>query len=226
MSMKRIDPEILVHFERFSRVPLSKLHRLANAMSVSRFDRHERIYSRRERSRKLYLLLKGVARLSGVNRSGEFELTALISPGEMFGVSAVLPDNINRFQCDAYTECEVAIIDAQQFVNILLNTPLNDFQIVIGMLLSNMEQIFAINRAMFRLPVGDRLRTVLDYLAGKFGTPDARGTVVDLPVTHQDLADLVGATRPVITMQLRELERKGIVIKRRRRLFIAARKLI
>ena len=48
---------------------------------------------------------------------------------------------------------------------------------------------------------------------------------MNLPLTHQDLADLVGATRPIITLQLRDLERDGAIIRERRRLVLVPNRL-
>ena len=48
---------------------------------------------------------------------------------------------------------------------------------------------------------------------------------MNLPLTHQDLADLVGATRPIITLQLRDLERDGAMIRERRRLVLVPNRL-
>ena len=50
-------------------------------MSVWRFERQERIYVRSEPSRNFYVLLRGVAKLSGMNKMNELVLMALLAPG-------------------------------------------------------------------------------------------------------------------------------------------------
>ena len=78
---------------------------------------------------------------------------------------------------------------------------------------------------MLRLPVRDRLLTAFAELGSKLGTPDERGTVLNVPLTHQDLADLIGATRPIITLHLKDLERDGAIVRERRRLILVPEKL-
>jgi CRP-like cAMP-binding protein len=78
---------------------------------------------------------------------------------------------------------------------------------------------------MLRLDVRDRLLTAFAELGSKFGAPDERGFLLNIPLTHQDLADLVGATRPMITLQLRDLERKGAIIRERRQLILVPHRL-
>jgi CRP-like cAMP-binding protein len=150
---------------------------------------------------------------------------ALIPPGETFGISALLPEAAHQFQCDAFTDCAVARIGPQQFVDIMLGVPLIDFQTVMVMLASRSRELMTRYSMMLRLPVRDRLLTALAELGSKLGTQNERGILLKVPLTHQDLADLVGATRPIITLQLRDLERDGAIIREGRHLILVPDKL-
>jgi CRP/FNR family transcriptional regulator, cyclic AMP receptor protein len=225
VPVNRADIDMLLRFPRFADLPQAKLGRLAAAISVWRFQRRERIYAQQEPSTNLYILLRGVAKLSGYNKDRHLVLMALIPPGEVFGVSALLPESTHQFQCDAFTDCLVGRIDPQQFVDIMLGVPFVDFQTVLGMLASRSREVMTRYSMMLRLPVRDRLLTAFAELASKVGLPHKRGTLLNVPLTHQDLADLIGATRPIITLQLRDLERDGAIIRERRRLVLNGEKL-
>jgi CRP/FNR family transcriptional regulator, cyclic AMP receptor protein len=221
----RVNPETLRRFQRFASLPQPKLSSLSSAMSAWAFERRERIYVRGQQSRDLYILLRGVARLKGLNKADEPVLTALISPGEMFGISAVLPETLHRFECDAFTDCIVARIEPQRFVEVMLGAPLSDFQTVMGMLVSGLQELLTRYSMMLRLAVKDRLLTAFAELSSKFGTKHERGTLLNVPLTHQDLADLVGASRPIITLQLRDLERDGAIVREDRHLVLVPDRL-
>jgi CRP/FNR family transcriptional regulator len=223
--MNPVDTLALSRFSRFTNVHRARLMRLAAAASVWRFQRRERIYAQGETSKSLYILLRGVARLSGHNKAQELVLMTLISPGDLFGVSALLAEGVHQFQCDAFTDCIVARIDPQQFLDIMLGITLGDFQPLMSILVSPARELMARYSMMLRLPVRDRLLTAFAELGSKLGTPDERGTVLNVPLTHQDLADLIGATRPIITLQLKDLERDGAIIRDNRRLILVPEKL-
>jgi CRP/FNR family transcriptional regulator, cyclic AMP receptor protein len=225
VPVTRVDPETLSRFKRFADLPRPKLRRLAIAMTICTFERRERIYSQREDSKNLYILLGGVAKLSGLNRADQPVLMALVSPGEMFGISAVLPVPVHRFYCDAFTDCMVAKIEPRQFVEILLGASLNEFQTVMGMLVSGIEDLLTRHSMMLRLAVKDRLLAAFAELGSKFGSTHEKGTLLNLPLTHKDLADLVGATRPIVTLQLKDLERNGAIFREHRRLVLVPEKL-
>jgi CRP/FNR family transcriptional regulator, cyclic AMP receptor protein len=221
----RMDAQTLSRFQRFANLPQPKLRGLVSAMSAWRFDPRERIYVRREPSKNLYVLLRGVAKLSGLNKANELVLMALVGPGDVFGISALTPESVHQFQCDAFTDCTVAAIEPQAFVEIMLGALLTDFQMVMSMLVSPLQDLLTRYSMMLRLAVKDRLLTAFAELGSKFGTRHERGTLLNLPLTHQDLADLVGATRPIITLQLRDLERDGAIIRERRRLVLVPNRL-
>ena len=59
--------------------------------------------------------------------------------------------------------------------------------------------------------VEGRLTLLLWHLAGNWGRVTPRGTLVPLPLTHELMADLIGARRPSVTTALTQMERDGSV---------------
>ncbi len=62
--------------------------------------------------------------------------------------------------------------------------------------------------------VDDRLLLMLWHLAERWGRVHADGVVVPLPLSHQRLADLVGAHRQSVTTAMGELTRSGAISRR------------
>lgn len=56
-----------------------------------------------------------------------------------------------------------------------------------------------------------RLRRILLWMANKFGREVEIGRVIELRLTHQDLAEIVGATRVSITKTINKLEQEGFL---------------
>jgi CRP-like cAMP-binding protein len=59
--------------------------------------------------------------------------------------------------------------------------------------------------------VDDRLLLTLWHLAERWGRVRPEGIAVRLPLSHQRLADLVGAHRPSVTIAMGDLVRAGAV---------------
>ncbi|MGI8713954.1 MAG: Crp/Fnr family transcriptional regulator [Solirubrobacteraceae bacterium] len=62
--------------------------------------------------------------------------------------------------------------------------------------------------------VDDRLQLTLWHLAERWGRVLPEGIAVPLPLSHQRLADLVGAHRPAVTSAMGELTRSGAISRR------------
>jgi CRP/FNR family cyclic AMP-dependent transcriptional regulator len=62
--------------------------------------------------------------------------------------------------------------------------------------------------------VEDRLVLTLWHLAERWGRVGPEGVIVPLPLSHQRLADLVGAHRPSVTTAMGALARSGVVSRR------------
>ncbi len=61
-----------------------------------------------------------------------------------------------------------------------------------------------------------RLRQILYWLSYKFGQETEQGRLIALRLTHQDLAELVGATRVTITKTINQLEQEHFLTRPQR----------
>jgi len=61
---------------------------------------------------------------------------------------------------------------------------------------------------------------ILLELSETFGMRDRRGVRLTVPARHQDLAELVGASRPRVTEHLASFEHKHLIVRDRGQLFV------
>lgn len=68
--------------------------------------------------------------------------------------------------------------------------------------------------------VYQRLRKILLWLSFKFGQEIEIGKIIDLRLTHQELSEIVGATRVTITKLVNQLEQEGFLSRPGRNMII------
>ena len=73
-----------------------------------------------------------------------------------------------------------------------------------------------VEHLVFR-PVPSRVAGILLELAEDFGRQEPHGLVIDLAISQEELATLVGASRQTVNVSLRELERDGVIRRDGRR---------
>ena len=59
--------------------------------------------------------------------------------------------------------------------------------------------------------VASRLARVLVKFSQQYGVPTDRGVRIDLPVTHQDLANMIGTARETVSRNMARFRQKGYV---------------
>ena len=128
--------------------------------------------------------------------SGEYELDAV--PFDAVSVLAIPADNIRR------------ILDTQPRLGRALAV------LSLARARSYRERLYE----MTAIPVPVRLSRALYMLARRFGKRDSRGTVISLRVTHQDLADYIGAARETVTLFLSQFKKDGLVKTNVRKIII------
>lgn len=75
------------------------------------------------------------------------------------------------------------------------------------------------------LDLRERLVCTLLQLCSNFGVIESRGTLLRVSLSHKDLADLVGASRPRVTEHLAELEREHLLIRQGRQWIVRSDKI-
>jgi CRP-like cAMP-binding protein len=60
-------------------------------------------------------------------------------------------------------------------------------------------------------PATSRVTAALIMLAGRFGEIQDTRIIIQLPLTHQDIANLVGMTRETTSIEMEKLVKKGVV---------------
>jgi CRP/FNR family transcriptional regulator, cyclic AMP receptor protein len=220
-----LDPKAMKRLRTLSWMSLEQLERLVAGAEALRIRRPNTIFSEGQSSNRVYIMLSGVAKLSILNREDRV-LVGLVGPGEVFGVSSLLPNAIRPFRCDAFTDCTVAIVQPEVFVETTLGIQRELLSRVLDVTVGRWWMMLVRYANFVGLGLRERLAGALLEVGNKFGVEDARGVLLTLKLTHEDLADLVGASRQRTTVQLKEFENEQALIRDGRRMIIVPHKLL
>ncbi|HZC45921.1 MAG TPA: Crp/Fnr family transcriptional regulator [Candidatus Acidoferrum sp.] len=219
-----VDPKSLTRLKSLSWMRDEQAARLAAAAVPLKVRREDAIFREGEASSHVYVLLSGVAKLCYVNRNQRV-LVGFVGPGEVFGLSSLLPQTTRPFRCEAYSDCTVAVVKPEVFVDSVLGVPLERLSLILDVTVGRWWGMVVRYANFVGLGLRERLAGALLELAEKFGVRDSRGTLLTIKLTHADLAELVGASRQRTTEQLNDFEREGVITREGRRLIIVPEKL-
>lgn len=179
-----------------------------------RFARGERVYSAGDRPEFLYLLEAGHVRLVALDEGGTERILNVFKPGDVFGEILFSVDR-RPFDAVAVDEARVGIMSRATFLEFLQSSPLcgmNFIRLVSDRLFSAERDLAALSRTWTK----PRLVHLLQKLADNLGERTPQGTLITLPVTHEALASMIGASRVRVTSYLNQLRREGLLAKQGR----------
>ena len=87
-------------------------------------------------------------------------------------------------------------------------------------MLLHIQQAEEILNILHRKPVSLRLWQFLVWLSQKFGRDVAQGRLIELGVTHQEMAEVLNTTRVSVTRMLQQFEEEGMLVRHDRRMVL------
>ena len=165
--------EVQSLFKLFPALDPDKIERLAAEMSLVRFKRGDRILVDLQPPTDIFLVLKGAIAVNWQRDSRHQVLVTVLAPGEIFGVSSLLPEMAQGLKGHAFTNSLLATIDSTRLLDIVLGVQLGAFKSAVEMTLGwSVETLMRYIR-MYHLSPRDRLVIALSEMGAKFGVRDS-----------------------------------------------------
>jgi CRP-like cAMP-binding protein len=221
----RSNLDLMKHLGSLQWLSAAQQKRLAGALVVGNVERGGGIFRDKGVMENTYILLSGIARIAHVHAGGRQVLVALIGPGVIPHLPA-LPAEVSRhFVCEAVNACRVGKLPTQAFIDIILRVQSTDFIKLMDMMVGRLGRLIGRYPSFIGLDLEHRIAVALLELGSEFGTRDARGILLTLPLTRSDLGNLVGASRQKISQYLVDFEHRAMIIRQGRQLVLVTPKL-
>lgn len=172
--------------------------------------RKEVLYLPGDAGDRIYLLKRGVVKISTLTDDGKEIILALLRPGEVFGEESVLEDAPRDHMAEAYEDALICVITRQDFMGILRAHPEMAFKVtkLVGFRLRTLRN--RVEGLLFKGAPARLAQTLLD-LARDHGVKDDDGVLLPLRLSQQDLANLIGVTRESVNLALADFRSRGLV---------------
>ena len=197
---------------------------LSGALAVANFKRPQIILRAAALACDAHILLKGIARITCQNARGERVTIALLPPGPIPDFPSV-PFSRFDFRCEAYNECRVGSLSWNDFQGITVQSSESAFRKFHQNDVQQWYRLLLRSSSFLNLDLHQRVAITLLELASDFGIEESRGTLLTASFSHQDIAELVGASRPRVTEHLAKMEREQRVIRQGRQLIVCIDKI-
>ncbi|MEL7036325.1 MAG: Crp/Fnr family transcriptional regulator [Cyanobacteria bacterium J06592_8] len=153
----------------------------------------------------LWKIETGIVRTVTWNEEGNQISLGYWGTGDVIGQPL---SRLDPFQIECLTPVSVTLIPPQQWSQEL------------DSILSHIQQAQELHSIVQTQSTDLKVLNFLHWLGKKFGIETESGLLIDVRLTHIEIADVIGITRVSVTRMMQKLERRGIIHRPRRHCII------
>lgn len=191
--------------------------RAAHLGRRTRYDKGATIYRQGELGFTFYFLLSGRVQVSIFQRDGAEFILEVMGRWSMFGESPAIDGYPRIATAIAVEDSELLEFDIRVIEGAIPSHP--ELALSLMRVIALKQRILASRIQYLALPKPEmRIGELLVRLSDLYGEKHDDGTLITIPLTHEQIAAMTGATRVTVTRALKRLAEIGAIEIRQRRI--------
>ncbi len=195
------------------------------------FPRGSLLFRESQPARGVYVLCEGRAKVSISSLDGKTLVLRIAEPGELLGVNAALSGQPYETTVETLERCRIDFISREDLLKLLERDP----KACLGVAQALSQELSGVvehtRLLLLSQSAAEKLARLLIRWCDENGKRTANGIRINLGLTHEEMAQMICASRETVTRLLADLKRKQIVslsgnailVRNRKALELAAR---
>lgn len=164
-------------------------------------------------------LKKGYVRVFVDSKDGEELTYTIFKSGEIFPITWSFDEIENIHSFEALTDIELYRCSRNTFIAFLKTNPDVLFHITQVIVARYHGYLLRMEHLVFG-NAKKQIASILSVLAERYGEETKGEIVIPIPLTHKDIASMVGLARETASIEIEKLEKKGILVFRKHILIV------
>lgn len=175
------------------------------------FAAGQNIFCEGEPAANVYVIGKGHVKISRSSPLGKVVTVSIRRAGDVIGIAEVLGGMERSCSAETIENCALWKMEKGKFIEMLHSRPALAVKVatMMGNRLRESENMFS---NMVALEVDRRLACLIVNLADRFGVSSAKGIKIDISLTQEELATMIGSCRQTVTMTLQKFKDSGLLV--------------
>lgn len=174
-----------------------------------RIAKHQTVYTCGNAAETVYFIESGQVKLLMLSPEGKECLLAIHTDGDTFGELCLAGSGVRQETAMAMEDTRAMRIPCSSFFRHLnQNSLVEGFVHYLAARVGEQQRVIA---NLITVNSEHRLGETLLFLARKLGQPDPRRTRIEKKITHEELSEMVGTTRPRITTFMLQFRALGLI---------------
>jgi len=197
-------------------VPSEIIDELINDNIVSRYTRRFRLFLQGAPADVLMIIINGLVKVHCAQPDGRRFLVELAGPGDIIGYVDRLDfkgRHCQAFEAQALTNCAVALVSRQRILKLLADSNHAALISLFERLNTFWGSVVHRYASLMTLSYRERLEAMLSEVAARFGVKETRGTLLTLELGHDDWAEMIGSSRPMVSRLIAEMVQNRVLAR-------------
>lgn len=201
---------VLANAALLSSLSPDELQTLVKCTARKRLRAGELLFTEGEPCHGLHIIARGRVRIFKTSAAGREQVLAISGPGESVAELPVFDGGAYPASAVALDDTQIAFIAQRDFQSYCMDHPKVALKMlaVVG---ARLRRLVSIIEELSFTTVRQRLIAALVRLAKSEGVPTPGGIELQLPATHQELANQLGTVREIISRNLMRLQAEGLI---------------
>ena len=206
------------HADKFKDQLRNSLQRETLNSSAVKIARLTNVYSRGDKDENVYFIERGQIKLLILSSKGKECILAIHTTGDIFGELCLSGLGARVETATAMKQTMVKQIPSSQFfARLSRDSLLEGFVSYLAVRIADQQQVIA---NLVTVDSEQRLGQTLLQLARTMGKKDPRSIRIELRISHEELSEMVGTTRPRISLFMQRFHNLGLIETNRDRFLI------
>ncbi|MBP1310896.1 Crp/Fnr family transcriptional regulator [Paenibacillus sp. FSL H7-0442] len=218
--------QYLSQFNLLHSLSLEDLIEMDQMTSITTIPKRNFIQTPETFSEGLYFVKKGKVRLYKLNADGKQFTLDILREGNVFGEMDMISLGTREMYIETIEECDICRMDKDRFEHFLIEHP----RFMMNMIKVLSDRISGMSSLAQHLALGnlqDKILYILLKLSDQFALQSRdEYCKINFPLSHQEIANLVGATREAVTAALQELVKEKVIKTGFKTIYIHREKLV
>jgi CRP/FNR family transcriptional regulator len=193
--------ELLRKIQLFSSLTDQELRQISDIVTIKLFKKNETILSEEDTNEYMYTILSGRVKVIQTSEDGKEAVLAMHKAGDFFGEMSLIDGKTMPATILALEDTLTAIISKNEF-NYLINQHEKVFEKLLIILCSRLRDAWERIQILNFNNASQRMKMLFTMLAGEYGEKNRDGITLNIKLTHQEIANMVGITRETVTRVL------------------------
>ena len=173
----------------------------------------------------VYFLRRGKVKIHQLSPLGREVILWFCFPGEIFGLAEVARGGGRVVNAQACEPSEVLAVSHEKFRDFLEGHP-RVAMLSMQVLSSRLRILGEMFVNLVADDVNTRIAKLILRLSARYGTRVGKEIFLNIPLTHQEIADMIGTSRQTVTSALSAFKRQGVLSIDNHRIYIESEELL